>query len=135
MSDDSSIIPNRRGKKRRRVQDKADVSMRSGKQNKLFYDLRSYFDSKFNKARKENERLAKKIRTDPHKLKYRGSQLQLDFNNSIIPRLESITRHIRNNLTKKPLKGIKKAIADLEPQNKMIKIADKSPGGWKTIEE
>ena len=135
MSDDSSIIPNRRGKKRRRVQDKADVSMRSGKQNKLFYDLRSYFDSKFNKARKENERLAKKIRTDTHKLKYRDSQLQLDFNNSIIPRLESITRHIRNNLTKKPLKGIKKAIADLEPQNKMIKIADKSPGGWKTIEE
>ena len=135
MSGDSSIIPNRRGKKRRRVQDEADVSMRSGKQNKLFYDLRSYFDSKFNKARKENERLAKKIRTDPHKLKYRGSQLRLDFNNSIIPRLESITRHIRNNLTKKPLKGIKKAIADLEPQNKMIKIADKSPGGWKTIEE
>ena len=73
--------------------------MRSGEQNKLFHDLRSNFDSKFREARKENERLAKKIRTDPHKLKYRGNQLQLDFNDSIIAQLESITHHI--NLTKK----------------------------------
>ena len=124
MSDNSSIIINRRGKKRCRVQDEGDVSMRSGKQNKLFHELRSYFDSKFSVARKENERLAKKIRTDPHKLKYRGNQLQLDFNDSIMAQLESITHHIRNNLTKKSLKGIKKAIADLETRNKMIKIAD-----------
>ena len=84
MSDDSSIIINRRGKKRRRVQDEGDVNMRSGEKNKLFHDLRSYFDSKFSEARKENERLAKKIRTYSHKLKYRGNQRQLDFNDSII---------------------------------------------------
>ena len=125
MSDDSSIIINRRGKKLRRVQDEGDVNMRSGEKNKLFHDLRSYFDSKFSEARKENERLAKKIRTNPHKLKYRGNQLQLDFNDSIIAQLKSITRHIKNNLTKKLLKSIKKAIADLETRNKMIKIADK----------
>ena len=71
MSDDSSIIINRRGKKRRRVHDKGDVSMRNGEQNKLFHDLRGYFDSKLSEARTENKRLAKKIRTDPHKLKYR----------------------------------------------------------------
>ena len=39
MSDDSSVIINRRGKKQRRVQDEEDVSMRSGEQNKLFHDL------------------------------------------------------------------------------------------------
>ena len=33
------------------------------------------------------------------------------------------------------MKGIKKAIADLETPNKMIKIADKSSAGWKTVEE
>ena len=91
-------------------QDEGDVTMRSGEQNKLFHDLRSYFNLKFSEARKENEKLANKIRTDPHKLKYRGNQLQLDFNNSIIAQL--ITRHIKNNLTKKSLKGIKKAITD-----------------------
>ena len=97
MSDDSSIIINRRRKKRRRVQDEGDVSMRSGEQNKLFQDIRSYFNSKFSEAQKENERLAKKIRTDPHKLKCRGKQFQLDFNDSIIAQLESITHHIKNN--------------------------------------
>ena len=91
-------------------QDEGDVTMRSGEQNKLFHDLGSYFNLKFSEARKENERLANKIRTDPHKLKYSGNQLQLDFNNSIIAQL--ITRHIKNNLTKKSLKGIKKAITD-----------------------
>ena len=90
MSDDSIIITNRTGKKRRRVQDEGDASMLSGEQNKLFHDLRSYVDSKFSEIRKKNERLAKKIRTDPHKLKYKGNQLQLDFNDSIIAQLESI---------------------------------------------
>ena len=33
------------------------------------------------------------------------------------------------------MKGIKKVIADLETQSKMIKIADKSPGGWETVKE
>ena len=135
MNDDSSIIINRRGKKRRTVQDEGDVSMRSEEQNKLLHNLRSFFDSKFSEAQKENDRLAKKIRTDPHKLKYRGNQLQLDFNDSIIAQLEFITRHIKNNLTKKSLKGMKMTIADLETRNKMIKIANKSPGGWNTAEK
>ena len=67
MSDSSSIITNRRGKKWRRVQDERDVSMRSGEQNKLFHDLRNYFDSKFSEAQKENKRSAKEsepIRTN-----------------------------------------------------------------------
>ena len=101
MSDDSSIIINSREKKRRRVQDEENVSMHSGEQNKLFHDLRSYVDSKFIEAQKENERLAKKIRTDPHKLKYKGNQLQLDSNDSIIAQLGPITHHIKISLTKK----------------------------------
>ena len=56
MSNDSSIIISRRGKKRRRVRNEGDVSMDIGEQNRLFHDLRSYFDSKFSEARKENER-------------------------------------------------------------------------------
>ena len=68
MSGDSSIIINRSGKKRRRVQDERDVRMRSGEQNKLFHDLRSYFDSKFSEKleRKTRDRLRKSepIRTN-----------------------------------------------------------------------
>ena len=101
MSDDSSIIINRRGKKRHSVQDEGDVSTRSGEQNKLFHNLRSYFNSKFSEVQRKNERLAKKIETDPHKLKYKGNQLQQDFNDPIIAQLESITRRIKNNLTKR----------------------------------
>ena len=122
MSDDSSIIISRRGKKRRRVQDDADVSTRSGETNKLFRDLRSYFDSKFSEAQKENERLAKKIKTDSHKLKYRGNQLQLDFNDSIIAQLESITHHIKNNLTKKNhWKALKRWLPNWKPEIKWLK--------------
>ena len=47
----------------------------------------------------------------------------------------AIRGHIKNSLTKKSLKGIKKAIADLETRNKMIKIADKSASDWKTVEK
>ena len=86
MRDDSSIIINRRRKKRHRVQDEADISMCSGETNKLFYDLRSYSDSKFSEARKENERLAKKIKTDSHKIKYRETDSNLI---SMIPSLHS----------------------------------------------
>ena len=56
MSNDSSIIISRRGKKRRKVRNEGDVSMDIGEQNRLFHDLRSYFDSKFSEARKESER-------------------------------------------------------------------------------
>ena len=56
MSNDSSINISRRGKKRRKVRNEGDVSMDIGEQNRLFHDLRSYFDSKFSEARKENER-------------------------------------------------------------------------------
>ena len=55
MSDDSIII-SRRGKKRRRVHNEGDVSINIGGQNRLFHDLRRYFDSKFSEVRKENER-------------------------------------------------------------------------------
>ena len=56
MSDDSSINISRRGKKRRRVHNEGDVSINIGGQNRLFHDLRRYFDSKFSEVRKENER-------------------------------------------------------------------------------
>ena len=67
MSKGSSIILNRGGEKRRRVQDEEDVRKCIGEQNKLFYDLTSYFGSKFSEAQKENEnwlRESKPIRTN-----------------------------------------------------------------------
>ena len=67
MSHGSSIMINRRGKKRRRVQDEGDVSMRGREKNKFFHDLRSYFDSKFSQAQRKTRdwlRKSEPIRTN-----------------------------------------------------------------------
>ena len=47
--------------------------------------------------------------------------------------IEKVTKKLL--LAKKLLKGIEKVIADLETRNKMTKIPDKLPGGWKKVEE
>ena len=82
--------------------------------------------AKLKRKTKDWLRKSEPIRTN---LNIDVKQLQLHFNDSIIAQLEFITRHIKNNLTKKSLKGMKMTIADLETRNKMIKIANKSPGG------
>ena len=51
----------------------------------------------------------------------------MDFDDSFTAQFESISRHV--NSTKKYLNWIKKVM------KVMTIIADKSPGGWKRVEE
>ena len=67
--------------------------------------------TKLKRKTKDWLRKSEPIRTN---LNIDVKQLQLHFNDSIIAQLEFITRHIKNNLTKKSLKGIKKVITNLE---------------------
>ena len=84
--------------------------MRSGEQTKLFHNLRSV-----------------RMRS--------GEQTKLFHNlRSYFYSKFSETRKENERSAKEIEKCIKKAIPDLETQDKMIKIAHKSPGDWKTVE-
>ena len=92
---------------------------------KIFHDLKSYFNSKFKEVQKETKRLAKRINTETHQLKYRRNQLQLGFNNSVTAHLDSITNPIKNSSTEKLLEGVKRVICDFQIQKELTNIAHK----------
>ena len=70
-----------------------------------------------------------------YKFCYKRNKIQLYFNESICDKVETIvklTKHGSQNRASKLAKSIKE---DIEKQNKLLKIADKSIAGWGTVEE
>lgn len=67
--------------------------------------------------------------------KYNGNQRQFDFNYSIINKLE----HVKSILEVSSIEDIEaeidKVVTDIQGRNKLIKIADRTEGGWTTVEE
>ena len=65
MTADSSTSINWRGKRSREL-DEGNSKISNEESNKLFHNLKKYFESKFGEVYKVNERLAKNIKTLPH---------------------------------------------------------------------
>ena len=70
-----------------------------------------------------------------YKFRYKRNQIQLDFNESICDKVDTIVKLTKNGSQNRASKLAKSIKEDLEKQNKLLKIADKSIAGWGTVEE
>ena len=79
--------------------------------------------------------LVKKVRKTENSFKFKGSQLQFELNSDIIEDINSVIKFIESNRHAKAISVLKGSVETLKKRNKHIRIADKSDGGWKTVEE
>ena len=67
--------------------------------------------------------------------KYTGNQKQYDFNCSVLFKLEELKKLLEISVVEDIEASIDEIVKDINSRNKLIKIADRTEGGWTTVEE
>ena len=67
--------------------------------------------------------------------KYTGNQKQYNFNCSILFKLEELKKLLEISVVEDIEASIDEIVKDINSRNKLIKIADRTEGGWTTVEE
>ena len=115
---------------------------RLGEGEELRNELFAYLDLKFDQQRDENEELKRKLRKQESKLtkfNQKGHEVQFKFNLSVLEKAEDLEAAIKKGrktkLQETQLQEVGELKKMLEKRNKLIKIADRSELGWKTVRE
>ena len=105
----------------------------------LFSLLKTYMNGKVSEIERslsdKTENLAKKVKKSDYTFKFKGHQVQFELNTEILDDLHSAIKHIENDRHARAVTILKGAISPIKKRNKHKRIADKSEGGWKTVDE
>lgn len=109
------------------------------------FDLfRDYLDKKLYSFKKDileststkADEVAKKLKIDhSYQFKFKGNQKQFEFNEQLSADFKKIERASQSGNLNSIQETCQNAQKELHKRNKCIKMADKSPAGWDTVNE
>ena len=79
--------------------------------------------------------LAKMVKKNENAFKFKGNGIQFDLNSDLIDNLERAQHYLELKKISRPSALIDDSLKALRERNKLISIADKSDGGWNTVQE
>ena len=91
------------------------------------------------KLHSDSRQIEKKLKLSKPKpeinFKFKGNKMQHHFTIKLVEELENIKFLLSEGSVSRVKKKINKLVEEVQRRNKLIKLADRSPPGWATVQE